>query len=427
LGLSACEQSSPQGAPSRGIDPPYISQRSYEARIGTAFDAADSPPIIGVTANEIELPAEGGDSIWGALGVTTTTDVWVGISGSGSKGGQLLSLTAVDNVARSRGSAVDQRSPGQSQEANQHQNKIHSRIREADDGFVYFTSMNETGESWRDNRLPQYGGRLWRLQPEKKAWEQVMTTPEALIALETTGRYVYALGYWGHVLYQFDTQSGRTERLQIGSDCGHVSRNFLVDLREHAYVPKVISKTGSTECRAEDMVVSLAEVSPTMQVIAEHALPDYLGNTTAHQSQGITAYAYRQDTSIIFSNMNGDLYHLIAHGDQPALVLPLGKLLPGAKSQITNLVNLDGKSLLGAAAVLRGKHEKGLHWLVHDTSTMDTEAIPINLPPDLQQFKAILLYGSGIRDGQGHAYVGGRIQHQDGKIRPLLLRLSFLR
>jgi hypothetical protein len=427
LSSSACEQSSPGGAQSQGIDLPTVIERSYEARIGTAFDTADSPPITGVAATEVELPAEGGDSIWGALGVTAETDVWVGISGSGSKGGQLLSLTAVDNVARSRGSVVDQRSPDQSPEANQNQKKIHSRIREADDGFVYFTSMDETGESWPDNRLPQYGGRLWRLRPGQEAWEQVMTTPEALIALETTGRYVYALGYWGHVLYQYDTYSGGTKRLQIGSDCGHVSRNFLVDLREHVYVPKVVSKPGSTECRAEDMTVSLAEVSATMQLVAEHALPDYLGKSAAHHSQGITAYAYRQDESIVFSTMNGDLYHLIAHGGQPALILPLGNMLPETKSQVTNLVSLDGKSLLGAAVVLRGKQQKGLHWLVHDTRTIDTRAIPINLPADLQQFKAMLLYGSGIRDGQGHVYVGGRIQHQNGRIRPLLLRLSFVR
>lgn len=204
-----------------------------------------------MVATEIELPSDGGNSIWGALGVTAESGVWVGISGSSSKGGQLLSLKAVDTAAHSHGSVVDQRDSDESTEALQYQGKIHSRIREADDGFVYFTSMNETNESWRDNRLPQYGGRLWRLKPGQKAWEHVMSTPEALVALETTRRYVYALGYWGHVLYQFDTSTGRTERLQIGSDCGHVSRNFLVDLREHVYVPKVISKTGSTECRAK--------------------------------------------------------------------------------------------------------------------------------------------------------------------------------
>ena len=380
-----------------------------------------------MVATEIELPSDGGNSIWGALGVTAESGVWVGISGSSSKGGQLLSLKAVDTAAHSHGSVVDQRDSDESTEALQYQGKIHSRIREADDGFVYFTSMDETNESWRDKQLPQYGGRLWRLRPAEQTWEQVMTTPEALIALETTGRYVYALGYWGHVLYQFDTSSGRTERLQIGSDCGHVSRNFLVDLREHVYVPKVVSKPGSTECRAEDMTVSLVEISSSMQVVAEHALPDYLSKSAPNQSQGITAYAYRQDESIIFSTMNGDLYHLIAHGSQPALILPLGNMLPGTKSQVTNLVSLDGKSLLGAAVMLRGKQQKRLHWLVHDTSTTDTTTIPINLPADLEQFKAMLLYGSGIRDGQGHVYVGGRIQQQGGKIRPLLLRLSFVR
>jgi hypothetical protein len=58
---------------------------------------------------------------------------------------------------------------------------------------------------------------------------------------------------------------------------------------------------------------------------------------------------------------------------------------------------------------------------------MDSKAIPIKLPANLQQVRAMLLYGSGIRDDRGHVYVGGRVQQQNGKIRPLLLRLSFVR
>ena len=61
--------------------------------------------------------------------------------------------------------------------------------------------------------------------------------PEALIAVAVGDRYVYALGYFGHVLFQFDTMTRDVKRIPVGSLGGHVSRNFIADYRGHAFVP----------------------------------------------------------------------------------------------------------------------------------------------------------------------------------------------
>ena len=64
-------------------------------------------------------------------------------------------------------------------------------------------------------------------------------TPEALIAVAVGDRYAYALGYFGHVLFQFDTATRDVKRIPVGSVGGHVSRNFIADYRGHAFVPRL--------------------------------------------------------------------------------------------------------------------------------------------------------------------------------------------
>ena len=77
------------------------------------------------------------------------------------------------------------------------------------------------------------------MKPFASEWEHLLKTKEALIAVGGGGRWVYALGYFGHVLYQFDTQTKQVQSVRVGSVGGHISRNFLVDLNGHAYVPRI--------------------------------------------------------------------------------------------------------------------------------------------------------------------------------------------
>jgi hypothetical protein len=67
--------------------------------------------------------------------------------------------------------------------------------------------MDESGENSDGSRLPDSGGHLWRIGPSGR-WEHLAVAREALIAVAGGGRFVYALGYFNHVVYQYDTQTG---------------------------------------------------------------------------------------------------------------------------------------------------------------------------------------------------------------------------
>ena len=296
------------------------------------------------------------------------------------------------------------------------QAKIHSHIQQADDGYVYFASMDETGESWRQQRLPQWGSHLWRIDPASGAWEHVLSAPEGLIAVNAVGRYVYALGYWDHVVHQYDTRTGVQRSVIVGSACGHVSRNFLADLRGHVYVPRV-TLTGETGegCQAAKVTATLVELSPKLDVVAEHALVGYLGKRKPAANHGITAYSFRLDESLVFVTDGGEFYHLIVTGGHPALIMRLGSIYPGERLKVSTLFSIDGKNLVATV----GRLNKRLHWIRHDMGMIEATAMPLDLPPH----RALLLYGSMVRDRTGGFYVGGRLQAPDGPLRPILLRL----
>ena len=238
---SGCDSNTPSGRTAtdqRSIPLLFNDERTFHDRVGTNFpvvDAGESKAVSGqcCKVDVIELQATGsGDAIWGSLGVLDDGSIWVGVSGAGDTAGQIVEIPADSLTAHHIGS-VSEQTTAAGENLNQ-QKKVHSRIRRAADGKVYFSSMNESGESWRDNRLPEFGSYIWSTSEPNNRWSEVIKAPEAIIALETTGRYVYGLAYWGHILYQYDTQTKNVRMKRIGSDCGHVSRNLLVDARERA-------------------------------------------------------------------------------------------------------------------------------------------------------------------------------------------------
>ena len=135
---------------------------------------------------------------------------------------------------------------------------------------------------------------------------------------------------------------------------------------------------------------------------------------------------YRKDHSVLFTTRHGNLYHVIALGDDPALVLSLGKIHSEKRFKITNLVSVDGKSMIGAVVKYKAEEQKRkLTWLTHDISSKSTQFTPIELPSSVSDHRTLLLYGSGVADTDGKTYVAGRIKRSSGKISPLVLQLSF--
>ena len=69
------------------------------------------------------------------------------------------------------------------------QMKIHSKPVQANDGFLYFASMDEYGEKEDGTRLPFYGSNLWRIRANvskniiaETEWEHLLALPEGIIA-----------------------------------------------------------------------------------------------------------------------------------------------------------------------------------------------------------------------------------------------------
>ncbi len=165
------------------------------------------PPTVRVIA----IPDFWGSfAIWGATGNDAQGHVWIGVTSNddrGSGSAHLFEFDPVADVLTDRGNVVAELERLKLRRPGETQMKIHSRIVQAADGRLYFTSMDESGEKEDGSRLPTWGGHLWRLEPPH-TWHHLAAVPQALIAAAVGGPYVYTLGYFNHVLFQFDTRIG---------------------------------------------------------------------------------------------------------------------------------------------------------------------------------------------------------------------------
>jgi hypothetical protein len=224
------------------------------------------------------------------------------------------------------------------------------------------------------------------------------------------GRYVYALGYWGHVLYQYDTESGRNRRVVVGSVDGHVSRNFLADLRGHAYVPRL------RKLPSGDVTVGLIEYDVDLRELAETPMPAYLGRVDPQSNHGIVGLAYLPDGSLLFTTHVGHLYRVEPRHGAPAAVTTLGDWPLQAPAYAPSLFALGGRGWIAGVA----QTGSGFRWVAAELATGVSAAFPLDLPG----LDKVLLYGSVGRDNAGRAYVGGWAADGIGGQRPLLLQID---
>ncbi|MEM8670819.1 MAG: hypothetical protein AAGG48_25045 [Planctomycetota bacterium] len=291
------------------------------------------------------------------------------------------------------------------------QAKIHSKPVQSDDGYIYFTSMDERGEKPDGSTLPIWGSHLWRLDPmaEEVYWEHVRAFPDALIATNCTGKFVYALGYFGHVLYQYDTETGSIRSNTVGSVGGHISRNFLVDLNQNAYVPR-ITPTGSS------FKVELVQLDPELNELGVFPLTDY-DVTADFRSHGIVSYAALKNGDLVFVTAKGALYRVVTASGQPSSLERLGWIHPEGESYSAFLVCPDGEQVL--CSLSRAKQAKQFQWLTYDLQENSQTATDLDLPPDSPLLDA-LAYGCNTIDDDGNAFIVG--QHNWD---PFVLRVSW--
>jgi len=386
---------------------------SYEELTGSMFLPALSDPLQAPQVRELRIPAfDNANSIWGSTGRDAGGHIWIGVSArSNGSSAHLLEYQPDADTWHDRGTVTDKLREASLVSEGEGQNKIHSRIVPASDGWLYFASTDEEGEDPDTEALPRWGGHLWRIRPDNYTWQHLFAVREGLVAVSGAGRFVYALGYWGHVLYQYDTESGKARRVVVGSLGGHVSRNFLADMRGHAYVPRLSAGADGK------ISASLTEFDSDLKEIAVTPLEYYLGSRSPGSNHGIIGLAYLSDGRMLFTTHVGYLYSIEPRDPGPAKVTAVGWFHPNGATYTPSLFSLGGGNVVAGVASRHG----GFDWVVFDLSSGSSRAFPL----DTKNRQKVLLYGSVTRDNAGRVYaVGWAEMENQHEQRPLVLQID---
>ena len=391
----------------------------YDVSVGTRYTDRPLIPFEVPRVERVPLPDfPGAHAVWGASGVDRDGNIWIGISANGSGGvsARLVALDPSSGRVTLHGDAVSMLRQAGLARPGDRQMKIHTKIYEAADGYLYFASMDEEGEKDDGSRLPTWGSHLWRYHPAVGHWEHLAAVPEGLIAVALGGQYVYALGLFGHVVYQYDIQTQTLRRQEIGSIGGHISRNLLADVNGHVYVPRLrqaISAGAATRLgltTEQRLRATLVELDETLQEVAETPLVHY-ANDSFWSDHGIVSFVPLRDDSIVFATSRGYLYRVFPSPNGPAAVVELGWLHPDGPSYSPALFSYDGQSEVAGLAKRKDHWEwvyLGLNARQGVASPLPTQVVPANA----------LLYGSATRDNTGAFIVVGQVEY-----RPALFRL----
>lgn len=121
------------------------------------------------TFSPVELPEiHLANAVWGATGRDDAGNIYVGVSchGSDLSSSALCKISPGSDQAINLGDAVSNLQRLGLSDDKTTQMKIHCKPVQADDGYVYFTSMDEHGEKEDGSKLPTYGSHLWRIAAE---------------------------------------------------------------------------------------------------------------------------------------------------------------------------------------------------------------------------------------------------------------------
>jgi len=399
-----------QGSRGDAASPADAVPFTYAELTGSIFLPAAANPLAPPVVRELGLPPmHGANAIWGATGRGPRGRIWIGVSAaSAGASARLLEYEPLAGAWHERGAVVERLKAAGLHREGESQVKIHSKIVPGADGWLYFASTDEAGEV-AGTVPPRWGGHLWRIHPETYGWEHLLAVPEGLVALSGVGRYVFALGYWGHVLYVYDTRTGETKRTVVGSVGGHVSRNFLADIRGHAYVPRVTAGSGG------HVTAALVEYDSALRELAATPLEFYLGSGSPNANHGIVGLAYLPDGRLLFTTHRGHLYAIDPRGAGAAAVSALGWLHREGEAYAPSLFFLGG-SLVAGVTQRGGRYD----WAVFELKTRTAVATPI----DTKGLQGVLLYGSISRDNAGRFYVVGWAANPTGGYRPLVLQVE---
>ena len=387
---------------------------TYADRMGTRYTAVPAnlslPPRMKEIPIEIRL-----DAIWGSTGRDSTGHIWIGGSDRDAGGSaHLFEYAPESGVMVDHGDVVSELKNAGVYRQGEGQIKLHTKIVQAEDGYLYFASFDEEGEDPGAGLVSKWGGHFWRYKPGNTHWEHIRAVPQALVAVAGNGNWIYALGYWDHVLFQYDTRKKTWRQVTVGSVREHVTRNIVVDRRGHAYVPRGREwpPGEATAHPGEEFSAELVEFDTDLKEVAATPLTHYAAR---HDSHGLIGLSYLADGSIVVSTHVGYLYRITPSDKGAAAVEALGWFHPNGPSYASSLFPIDGQRYLFGAVQVPGG---GFDWVVYDLMNKQSQAQKIDLKESYR-----LLYGSSTRDDDGRFYVVGQ-QNIPGGRRPLVLQVE---
>jgi hypothetical protein len=397
---------------------------------------------------QLQLPvADGDEAIWGATGRDSKGNIYFGLASKASSevSAGLVQFSPRTGDAKLLGRVDEWLNTNSSGGKAAIQDKIHSKLYEATDGNLYFASQDESGEKPDGTANGKGGGHLMRVNRSTGKVESVLQTKASLISIGCSGRYIYALGYFGSVIYQFDTQTQSNRSVVIPNYGGHVSRNILVTPTGHVLAMRVTGTTLDDSRRgtnwtppvAQDeatdqfqtseegtlrrrVLVELVELDPNL--IELHAWPmegyEAHGDTSSH---GITSFASLMDGSLLFTTQNGLLWCVHALDGKPDRLESLGWIHPEGESSSTAMFAPTGNDYLIAVTKIGRRFDLLVYYLklresVLLTLDLDSEKL-FNQPLHL-------LYGSETLDDFGNAYIAGWKRMPTG-YEPIALQLQW--
>lgn len=399
--------------------------RGFPQITGNVFTPKPKNPLAPPRVSEIPVPPfADSHAIWGATGRDDRGHIWFGVAAVNDHfSAHLMEYDPVSRRMTDRGDVLSALRSVRPLRPGEGQIKIHSRITQADDGFLYFTSTDEEGEQDDGSAPPKWGSHLWRLRPpdgaEPPKWEHLLEVPEGLTCAGAVGRTVYAVGLWDHVLYSYDTITAAVRRKPVGSVGGHMSRSLLIDATGHAFVPRV-TKT------AKGLSAELVEFSPDLTEIGATRLDYYADGQTPSEAHGILGFTFLADQSLVFTTGIGHLYRVTRDPARTAAVPAAGKatvealgwIHPKGHSYTPSLFVWDGIDTIAAVGLpATGEWD----WIVFDLKTRKSKAA--TLPQKLGARWELLLYGTHTRDDKGRFYVVGRL-HRGAPRTPVILQID---
>jgi hypothetical protein len=393
---------------------------------------------VGPQVTPLAVPSfPGAHALWGSTGQDSRGHIWFGVTAERNSvpSAHLFEYDPEAGRIFDRGNVVEQLKAAGLLRPDEHQAKIHSRIVQGPDDYLYFASMDEEGEASDGTRLPTWGGHLWRLKLDTYRWEHLLAAPEALLAVAGGDRFIYTLGYFGHVLYRFDTQSRDIKHVVVGSVDGHVSRNFLADRRGHVYVPRLRHENDALNRRV--VRISIVEFTSDLHEVKSTPLDvdKYVHAQNPTESHGIVALQEMADGSWFFTTHVGFLFQIImparsGSGDvddnQPADVRSISWFHPNGRTYAASLFTSDGtRTLLGLTRDNLVDDATGLYqWLTCDVVAGSCRVAPFNVAGvDPAALLRSSLYGSATRDAHNQHYVVG-IGPLSGTNGPIILRVE---